>query len=170
MMYCYSLSSSGNGLQTKITNINTSHGIFTTSFTKALINTENIAQPLPPPPSSSITTPSLNNMVFNYVYNSIKVFPVDILINQTQLLCGDFVNQTKNIAESINYREKKNVVMSVFLDYLFSILIKHRKVNYFKELCNAVLQFLQSYMTLLIIYFFSMTFSQRREGCPSSGS
>ena len=112
MMYCYSLSSSGNGLQTKITNINTSHGIFTTSFKKALINTERSVQPLPPPPS--ITTPSLNNMVFNYVYNSIKVFPVDILINQTQLLCGDFVNQTKNIAESINYREKKYVVMSVF--------------------------------------------------------
>ena len=112
MMYCYSLSSSGNGLQTKITNINTSHGIFTTSFTKSLINTERSVQPLPPPPS--ITTPSLNNMVFNYVYNSIKVFPVDILINQTQLLCGDFVNQTKNIAESINYREKKYVVMSVF--------------------------------------------------------
>ena len=139
-MYCYSLSSSGNGLQTKIKNINTRQGIFTEFFNKKFPTI---------PLSYFYTFPKkyafeLNKKVFPVITNKLpQLDDINIFGLLTKLLCGDFLKQTKTITESTN-SIKQNIFLKALQYYSSNIL---------------------HYMTLSIIYFFSLTFSPRREGC-----
>ena len=101
-MYCYSLSSSGNGLQTKIKNINTRQGIFTEFFNKKCPTL---------PLSYFYTFPK------KYAFELIRKLPqlddINIFGLLTKLLCEDFLKQTKTITESTN-----SIKQNIFLKAL----------------------------------------------------